>query len=220
MTPVIYKPRETDFTHNGLGRLSEATRCDITEEANGKFELELDYPANSRFSDYFENGYQIKAKSNDLEEYHIFEIKKTFKDTFLVIVTVYAQCRTYKLGNREVQYVDIKSADGAKAMKAIEANMDEPCDVKLFSDISANSNTVFEARNVLNCIAGEQGSLLQLWGEEIKREPFKLSLLKRRGRDNVGTVRYGKDLNGLEIKFDWAINRYKSFTIRRFTRWQ
>ncbi|GGD05074.1 phage tail spike protein [Enterococcus wangshanyuanii] len=204
MTPVIYKPRETDFTHNGLGRLSEATRCDITEEANGKFELELDYPANSRFSDYFENGYQIKAKPNDLEEYHIFEIKQTFKDTFLGIVTVYAQCRTYKLGNREVQYVDIKSADGAKAMKAIEANMDEPCDVKLFSDISANSNTIFEARNVLNCIAGEQGSLLQLWGGEIKREPFKLSLLKRRGRDNVGTVRYGKDLNGLKIKFDWS----------------
>ena len=41
-------------------------------------------------------------------------------------------------------------------------------------------------------------------GGEIKREPFKLSLLRRRGRDNVGTVRYGKDLNGLKIKFDWS----------------
>ena len=40
-------------------------------------------------------------------------------------------------------------------------------------------------------------------GGEIKREPFKLSLLRRRGRDNVGTVRYGKDLKGLTIKFDW-----------------
>ena len=49
----------------------------------------------------------------------------------------------------------------------------------------------------------EQGSLLQYWGGEIKREPFKLSLLRRRGRDNVGTVRYGKDLKGLTIKFDW-----------------
>ncbi|MDN6597226.1 MAG: phage tail tip lysozyme, partial [Lentilactobacillus parabuchneri] len=29
------------------------------------------------------------------------------------------------------------------------------------------------------------------------------SLLRRRGRDNVGTVRYGKDLKGLTIKFDW-----------------
>src|SRR5699024_8080632 len=65
------------------------------------------------------------------------------------------------------------------------------------------SSTTFEARNVLNCIAGEQGSLLQYWGGEIKREPFKLSLLRRRGRDDVGIVRYGKDLNGLKIKFNW-----------------
>lgn len=163
----------------------------------------MDYPAISRFSDYFENGYQIKAKPNDLEEYHIFEIKQTFKDTFTNSIVIYAQSRTYKLGNRQVRLVTVDNRNGAEAMRLIEQNMDEPCDIKLYSDINTASSTVFEARNVLNCIAGEQGSLLQYWGGEIKREPFKLSLLRRRGRDNVGTVRYGKDLKGLTIKFDW-----------------
>ena len=97
----------------------------------------------------------------------------------------------------------VDNRNGSEAMKLIEQNMDEPCDIKLHSDINTASSTIFEARNVLNCIAGEQGSLLQYWGGEIKREPFKLSLLRRRGRDNVGTVRYGKDLKGLTIKFDW-----------------
>lgn len=203
MIPVIFKPGEKDFTTNGLGRLIDATRCEITEEANGKYELEMDYPAISRFSDYFENGYQIKAKPNDLEEYHIFEIKQTFKDTFTNSIVIYAQSRTYKLGNRQVRLVTVDNRNGSEAMKLIEQNMDEPCDIKLHSDINTASSTVFEARNVLNCIAGEQGSLLQYWGGEIKREPFKLSLLRRRGRDNVGTVRYGKDLKGLTIKFDW-----------------
>lgn len=203
MIPVIFKPGEKDFTTNGLGRLIDATRCEITEEANGKYELEMDYPAISRFSDYFENGYQIKAKPNDLEEYHIFEIKQTFKDTFTNSIVIYAQSRTYKLGNRQVRLVTVDNRNGAEAMRLIEQNMDEPCDIKLHSDINTASSTVFEARNVLNCIAGEQGSLLQYWGGEIKREPFKLSLLRRRGRDNVGTVRYGKDLKGLTIKFDW-----------------
>ncbi len=203
MIPVIFKPGEKDFTTNGLGRLIDATRCEITEEANGKYELEMDYPAISRFSDYFENGYQIKAKPNDLEEYHIFEIKQTFKDTFTNSIVIYAQSRTYKLGNRQVRLVTVDNRNGAEAMRLIEQNMDEPCDIKLYSDINTASSTVFEARNVLNCIAGEQGSLLQYWGGEIKREPFKLSLLRRRGRDNVGTVRYGKDLKGLTIKFDW-----------------
>ncbi|MEM5055814.1 phage tail spike protein [Enterococcus faecalis] len=203
LIPVIFKPGEKDFTTNGLGRLIDATRCEITEEANGKYELEMDYPAISRFSDYFENGYQIKAKPNDLEEYHIFEIKQTFKDTFTNSIVIYAQSRTYKLGNRQVRLVTVDNRNGAEAMKLIEQNMDEPCDIKLYSDINTASSTTFEARNVLNCIAGEQGSLLQYWGGEIKREPFKLSLLRRRGRDNVGTVRYGKDLKGLTIKFDW-----------------
>ncbi|EGO2635180.1 peptidoglycan DD-metalloendopeptidase family protein [Enterococcus faecalis] len=203
LIPVIFKPGEKDFSTNGLGRLVDATRCEITEEANGKYELEMDYPAISRFSDYFENGYQIKAKPNDLEEYHIFEIKQTFKDTFTNSIVIYAQSRTYKLGNRQVRLVTVDNRNGAEAMKLIEQNMDEPCDIKLYSDINTASSTTFEARNVLNCIAGEQGSLLQYWGGEIKREPFKLSLLRRRGRDNVGTVRYGKDLKGLTIKFDW-----------------
>lgn len=203
MIPVIFKPGEKDFSTNGLGRLVDATRCEITEEANGKYELEMDYPAISRFSDYFENGYQIKAKPNDLEEYHIFEIKQTFKDTFTNSIVIYAQSRTYKLGNRQVRLVTVDNRNGVEAMRLIEQNMDEPCDIKLHSDINTASSTVFEARNVLNCIAGEQGSLLQYWGGEIKRDPFKLSLLRRRGRDNVGTVRYGKDLKGLTIKFDW-----------------
>ncbi|MFC0688569.1 phage tail spike protein [Enterococcus faecalis] len=203
LIPVIFKPGEKDFSTNGLGRLVDATRCEITEEANGKYELEMDYPAISRFSDYFENGYQIKAKPNDLEEYHIFEIKQTFKDTFTNSIVIYAQSRTYKLGNRQVRLVTVDNRNGAEVMKLIEQNMDEPCDIKLYSDINTASSTTFEARNVLNCIAGEQGSLLQYWGGEIKREPFKLSLLRRRGRDNIGTVRYGKDLKGLTIKFDW-----------------
>nr|WP_208788387.1 phage tail spike protein [Enterococcus casseliflavus] len=204
MKPRIYEPTEKDFSHNGLGILIDTTRCDVTEQANGKYEIEIEHPLTSRFSNYFENGYQIKAKPNDQEEYHVFEIKNTYKDTISNTILIYGQSRTYKIGNREVQHVAIDSKNGAEAMAAIENGMDEPSDVKLYSDIQTTSSTVFEARNVLSCIAGEQGSMLQYWGGEIKREPFKLSLLRRRGRDNVGTVRYGKDLVGLKVKFDWS----------------
>ncbi len=204
MKPRIYDPLEKDFSHNGLGIMIDTSRCDVTEEANGKYEVEIEHPLISRFSDYFENGYQIKAKPNDQEDYHIFEIKNTYKDTISNTILIYGQSRTYKIGNREVRHVEIDSKNGAEAMAAIEKGMDEPSDVKLFSDIQTTSSTIFEARNVLNCISGEQGSMVQYWGGEIKREPFKLSLLRRRGRDNVGIVRYGKDLNGLKIKFDWS----------------
>lgn len=203
LKPRIYKPSEKDFSHNGLGILRDATRADVREQANGVYELEVEYPLKSRFKQYFENGYQIKAKPNDQEEYHIFEIKRTYEDTIGNNILIYAQSRTYKLGNRQVQHVEIDSKTGVDAMRAITAGMDLQSDIELYSDITTVSSTLFEARNVLNCIAGEQGSLLQFWGGEIKREPFKLSLLRRRGRDKVGTVRYGKDLQGLKITFDW-----------------
>lgn len=72
MIPRIYSPTETDFSTNGLGILKDTTKCEIYEVANGKYELELEYPLGTRFDEYFENDYQIKAKSNDQEEYHIF----------------------------------------------------------------------------------------------------------------------------------------------------
>lgn len=204
MIPRIYSPTETDFSTNGLGILKDTTKCEIYEVANGKYELELEYPLGTRFDEYFENDYQIKAKPNDQEEYHIFFIDDKDIDTFLDTVTIYAQSRTNRLGRRAVTFAEVDSKTGREAMAIIENNMDKKSDIRLYSDITTVSSTTFEARNVLNCIAGEQGSLLQYWGGEIKREPFSLSLLKRRGRDNVGTIRYGKDLSGLKVKLDWT----------------
>lgn len=204
MKPRIYAPSETDFSTNGLGILRDCSYVEITEEANGKYELELEYPLGTRFDEYFEDDYQIKAKPNDQEDYHIFYIDDKDVDTFMDTVTVYAKSRTYRLGRRAVTKVEVDSQTAQNAMKLIENGMDKSSDILLYSDISTTSSTIFEARNVLNCIAGEQGSLLQYWGGEIKREPFRLSLLKRRGRDNIGTIRYGKDLAGLKIKLDWS----------------
>lgn len=204
MKPRIYKPSETDFSHNGLGILSDCSKCEVYEVANGKYELELEYPLGTRFDEYFENDYQIKAKPNDQEEHHIFFIDDKDIDTFMDTVTIYAQTRTNRLGRRVVTTAQVDSKTAQEAMSIIENNMDEKSDIRLYSDNTTVSSTLFEARNVLNCIAGEQGSLLQFWGGEIKREPFKLSLLKRRGRNNVGTIRYGKDLSGLKVKLDWT----------------
>lgn len=54
---VIFKFGEKDFLINGLGCFVDVICCEIIEEVNGKYELEMDYLVISRFSDYFENGY-------------------------------------------------------------------------------------------------------------------------------------------------------------------
>ena len=44
MKPILYEAGETNFTTNGLGRLSDATECIVTEERNGSYELAMNYP--------------------------------------------------------------------------------------------------------------------------------------------------------------------------------
>ena len=44
MIPILYEGTEQAFLNNGLGRLSDAITCKVTEERNGTFELEMTYP--------------------------------------------------------------------------------------------------------------------------------------------------------------------------------
>ena len=44
MIPVLYRANATEFTTFGLGALSDAISCEVTEERNGAFELVMKYP--------------------------------------------------------------------------------------------------------------------------------------------------------------------------------
>ena len=41
---LLYPSTETEFQNNGLGALSDAISCTVTEERNGMYELEMQYP--------------------------------------------------------------------------------------------------------------------------------------------------------------------------------
>ena len=44
MIPILFEPKTNDFNSNGLGRLIDATTCLVTEERNGAYELDMQYP--------------------------------------------------------------------------------------------------------------------------------------------------------------------------------
>ena len=44
MIPILFAPTATNFTTNGIGRLSDAVSCTVHEARNGEFELEMEYP--------------------------------------------------------------------------------------------------------------------------------------------------------------------------------
>lgn len=210
MKPVLYSPTDTDFTAGGIGILSDCKKCLVTEEANGSYTVELSFPINAKFSSQLEDhNYQIKCKPNATDDFHIFYIYNHYKDMATGLLYVYGKSRTMKLGNRAVKKLEFEHATCQEAMKYLERLMDQPSDIRLFSDITRVGSTSIEVSNPLKCIKGIEGSLNQIFGGEMKHEPFKLSLLNRRGRDHVTTFRYRKNLTGLKVEtnFDGLLTR-------------
>lgn len=210
MKPILYSPTDTDFEAGGIGVLVDCKKCLVTEEGNGAYTAELAFPINAKYSEQLEDhNYQIKCKPNAEDNYHIFYIYNHYKDMATGVLYVYAKSRTMKLGNRAVKKLTFERATCEEAMERLEKAMDQQSDIRLFSDITRVGSTKIEVTNPLQCIKGIDGSFNQIYGGEMKHEPFKLSLLNRRGKDHVTTFRYRKNLSGLkvDINFDGLLTR-------------
>lgn len=210
MKPILYSPKDTDFEAGGIGVLVDCKKCLVTEEGNGAYTVELAFPINAKYSEQLEDhNYQIKCKPNAEDNYHIFYIYNHYKDMATGVLYVYAKSRTMKLGNRAVKKLTFERATCEEAMGHLEKAMDQQSDIRLFSDITRVGSTNIEVTNPLQCIKGIDGSFNQIYGGEMKHEPFKLSLLNRRGKDHVTTFRYRKNLSGLkvDINFDGLLTR-------------
>lgn len=201
MKPILYKADETNFNHNGIGILSEAIVCEVTEERNGEFELYLEYPASGLHYAEIQELCLIKAKPNSVDDLHLFRIYERQLDTITQVLSVNATSISNDLAGNLVQSVASNDITPQTALDVMKNNLIEPTDFMFHSDINATNNIDWQMRNPLNCIAGEEGSLLDVFGGEIKRGNDFIWLYTRRGRDNVTTIRHGKNLTGLEADY-------------------
>ena len=64
MIPILYDSAETQFTSNGLGRLKDTISCIVTEERNGIYEVEFDYPISGDKYELIKEG-RIVAVTHD-----------------------------------------------------------------------------------------------------------------------------------------------------------
>ena len=199
MIPILYAENETNFNHNGIGQLHEVIGYEVTEVRNGEFELMLEYPVSGQWFKEISDMRLILADPNDTDAPHLFRIYEITKVLSTASVLIYAGSITNDLGGNMVRSVTISGETGQQAMNKLKAGLIEPTNFNFVSDIQTKTSTKWENRNALNCIAGEQGSLIQYWGGEVKRTNDTIYLYSRRGTDNVSTIRPGKNLRGFEM---------------------
>ena len=199
MIPILFESDTTNFNNNGVGPLVETVTYEVYEEANGEFELTLQYPVTGRYFTDIKDDMIIQASPNEYDEPHNFRIYEMVKDTQGGTVYIYAHTVTNDLAGNLVMDLTIENETPQQAFDKLKANLVEPTSFNFVSDISTQSNARWTLRNPLSCIVGGEDSLVKYWGGEVKRTNDTIYLYSRRGRDNVTVIRPEKGLEGLTM---------------------
>lgn len=192
MKPTLYKASETEFTSNGLGRLSDAISCKVTEERNGSYELEMVYPMDGIHFDDIAYANIIYAKPSDgadEQPFRIYEIVKQMNGQ----ATIRAEHISYRMS--EIPVVPFEAEDVVSALQGLSQNAVEDNPFEFWTDKSTVASFSVDVPDSMRALlGGQQGSILDVYGGEWEFDGFTARLWNQRGSNNGVTIRYGKNL--------------------------
>lgn len=202
MIPILYNADETRFINNGRGRLTDATRCVVTEERNGIFELEIDYPITGEHYEEIQLGRIIAATHDNKGDLQPFIIYSRTIPNLQGIVTFNAHHISYKLS--DIVVMPFEAGSCAAALEGIKNHAVNINPFNFWTDKTTVANFKSEEpRNARNMLGGEQNSILDVFGGgEYKFDKFDVRLYAQRGQDTDCEIRYGKNLTDLTQTID------------------
>ena len=194
MIPILYESTETSFSTNGLGRLANAVSCTVTEERNGLYELQMEYPITGVHYVDLAIRRIILAKPNQTDPTQPFRIYRITRP-LNGIVTVFAQHISYDLSGYPVE--PFAAYGAASAFQAVQDNAIVPPPFSFFTDLTGDDQELkVEKPCSIRSLFASNG--IGLYGGEFYFNRFAVSLLTNRGADRGVTLRYGKNLVSLE----------------------
>ena len=194
--PILYDAAETDFSHNGIGILSDCISCEVTEERNGEFELVMKYPASGiHFSSVTDRAI-IKAKANQSNTMQLFRVYARSKP-LNGIVTVSAEHISYDLSG--IPVAPFSADDVVETMAGLLSNAVVDCPFEFWTD--KQTVATFAAttpKSIRACFGGSEGSILNVYGGEFEFDNYTVRLYNKRGANRGVSIRYGKNLTAIK----------------------
>ncbi len=191
MKPVLYPSQETAFGSNGLGILTDAASCVITEERNGAFELEMTYPVSGIHYKEIAPRCIILAKPNPVDDPQPFRVYRTTKPMG-GLVTIYGEHISYDLAGVPASPFAAESAPDA--MEKLKSSSAIPTPFSFWTDKDTAGTMGITAPVALrSLLGGREGSVLDVYGGEYKFD----RLYNQRGQNRGASIRYGKNLTDL-----------------------
>ena len=178
----------------GLGTLTDATACKVTEVLKGEYELELTYPMTGEHFSELQNGHVIVARpyrnAAALQPFEIYDESRAIGGQ----VTFYAQHISYKALGVPIRPVTAQNAQAAVSLVASNAVISSP--FTLTTDMTAVSGAfaMEKPASLQNVLLGSSDSLVSVYGGDILRDGYSIQLLKHRGMDRGARIVYGRNL--------------------------
>lgn len=193
---TLYESTEKTFLTNGIGILRDVISCQVTEERNGEFELEMEYPVMGiRYKDLRLRRI-IMAKANpysDLQPFRIYSITKPING----IVTVNAEHISYDMSGLPVAPFTASTIQNAFTNMKAAAAVDCPFSFSTDKSTAADM-TVSKPASMRSLLGGVEGSILDVYGGEYEFDRYEVKLWNKRGADRGVSIRYGKNLTDLK----------------------
>ena len=197
MIPIIFAPDEQSFTSNGLGRLTDCRRFEVTEERNGQYECVFEYPIDGPMFKHLKNGYFVYAAHDDSKTPQPFEIY-SMEATLDGWATFRAWHISYWLN--DVILKPFTATSCADAMSKIQPNSITQNKFTFWTDKAVTADYALNVpRSVRSTLGGSSGSLLDVYGKgDYEFDKFNVKLWVNRGADRGVSIRYGKNLTKLD----------------------
>ena len=209
MIPRLFAPQspaEASFA-TPLAALSDALSCIVTEERNGVFTLEMEYPIGGNAWDKIELGGFVVSRTSTDPSYdpQPFQIKKINR-AIGGRVRIQAEHLTYALNGIVIKPPIASAAPmttinwlnrQAIGMGNFTLGTDIPATTPPSNPTQSDYYTQFTSKSVMDCIVGDDASFVSYFGGEIYRDGNELLVLKERGKDNGVSIWYGKNLVSL-----------------------
>ena len=196
MKPILFPKTATTFETQGLGVLADATSCKVTEERNGTYELEMQYPiAGQHYADIGDDCilYAIPSPYRGPQPFRIYRTSKPING----LVTINARHIRYDLAF--VPLNPFTAANAPAAMAGLQSNAAIPSNFTFWTNKATVADfSVSVPSATSNILGGQTGSILDVYGGEYEFDAFAVKLYDQRGQDNGVSIRYGKNLTDLE----------------------
>ena len=202
MIPILYAADETRFITNGIGRLSDCTRCVVTEERNGIYECEFDYPLTGAHFDDIQFGRIIGCTHDDNHDIQPFVIYSRSVPDLNGVVTFSAHHISYRLN--DIVVVPFTAGSIAEAFTKIPQKSINVNPFTFWTDkTTVGSFKADVPKAIRGMLGGEEGSILDVYGAgDYKFDKFTVRLYAHRGVDSDVEIRYSKNLTNLSETID------------------